>query len=213
MPAQQKLSPEELARAQGLYQTGKLSDESLASQLGVSVAYLRRVAKRDGWKRNLTDMIRAEGQDRAHRNEAAELIETRTGREQSPSSLTATAIIEAAATIQAEVRSGHKARLKRMASHADSLMDELDAMQTGGPQLLAKIVEAIEAVDGEAPVYALKPIQDLVETLSAPKRILAFKTLTDAVVKLTDAERNVYDMDKPAENGTSLEDHLEQMNG
>lgn len=206
-----KLDPDELQRLHGLYSTGSLSNRKLGAEFGLSEAAVRKLATQHRWQKTLEPVIRAEGKALDARAAAAEHIERDTATPVDAKALRADQIVEAGAQIQASIRAQHRARLRRLHDHADTLLGELNELADGAASFKDAFDGLVAAAQKSENPDIAKALMEVNDAISTPERIKAFKALAEATDRLVTAERKLYGLDEPEDKGGSLQDHLDSL--
>lgn len=176
------------------YRTGKFSLRELEAKHSASYSEISRKAKREGWQKDLRDVIRAA-------TSAAVLRETTTQAQSD-----ATGVVLVAAELNAQVIMGHRSDLTRARSVALNLLDELasTAMLAEEQQLLAEVVAGGEDADPKRVQEARVALR---KALDVGNRIGAVKALAEALTKLHAGERKAHGLDDegapPPPSGTT----------
>lgn len=163
------------------YRTGKYTLRELEAQHGISYAEISRRSKKQGWTKDLRQIIR-------QATDAALLQESVTNAQKA---VTETVVV--AAEVNKHVILGHRADAKDVRSAAQDLLAELTSVKMLAEEqdLLTQIIagEGAESVDVAKARAAVR------KALDVHTRINSVKTLAEAFTKAHAMERQAYDLD------------------
>ncbi len=175
------------------YRTGKFTLRELEAKHGVSYAQISRRSTKQGWTKDLREVIR-------QATDAALLRETVTEAQKD-----ATETVVVAAELNKSVILGHRRDLQATRDVASDLLGELSraALLAEEQELLAQVL----AGPGAEPADESRARAAVAKALSVTARIGSVKQLADAFDKLQLAERRAFGLDDKAPPAdTSLND-------
>ena len=147
------------------------------------------------WKRDLTAAIDARADELV--NEAETLANTKANAEANKTRVLATSnVIQATATVIADVRLGQRSRFKHLSNLSIEMFMELDA-QFRNRTDLRTLGELMEQVDDKGRPDELTKLYR--EVIELPDQIKALKDLTDIIAKITAMETVAYKLEKAPE--------------
>jgi hypothetical protein len=164
------------------YRTGRYTLRELEGRHGVSYAEISRHSKKQGWTKDLRDIIK-------HATDAALLRETVT---EAQKDVTETILI--AAEMNKAVILGHRTDIKATRDVTAILLHELSIAS-----LLAEAQEILSQVlagSGAEPVDEARARAAVQKALSITNRIQGVKALADTFDKLQVAERRAFGLDE-----------------
>lgn len=177
------------------YRAGLLSVREIAAARGITHGAINKRAKRDGWDRDLHARIQAKADALVSKRE----VSTTVSAEQAD---TDRLIVEANATVVADVRMAHRKDISRSRKLANSLLGELEAM-TDNAESFANLGEILGGADDSQD----KLIELYRKVIALPGRSRVLKELSDTLKTLIALERQAYSIDElPA--GDNYDDML-----
>lgn len=200
MSTTKPLDQHTLTQLHALYSLGTYSNVALAEQFGISEGVVRKYAKRFGWSRDNSRVIRSEAKAINQREIAADTAGSTVDQ------VTEAAVIKATAAAQARVQRDHQQWADKLKAHAGKLYAQIDAATDEVARLREMVDKVIASPEGADVVPHL---QQIIGALANGERVKAFKALVEATDKVITLERKAYDMDVDADNApTSVEEHL-----
>lgn len=175
------------------YRTGKFTLRELEAKHGVSYAQISRRSTKEGWTKDLREVIR-------QATDAALLHETVMEAQKD-----ATETVVVAAELNKRLILGHRHDLQATRDVASALLGELSraALLAEDQEVLAQVL----AGPGAKPVEEFRARAAVAKALSVTARIGSVKQLADAFDKLQVAERRAFGLDDKAPPAdTSLTD-------
>lgn len=167
------------------YRAGQLSEAQIARQFDISRAAIQKKAKRLGWKRDLTDKVRAEV--------AARLVAEGL---QGPRDA---ATIEQAADRAVKLVLSHRVDIGQTRGAVTRLIEELHDTLSNLDQIEEDIIAETEAPDGIAESKAeeqarFKRRARMQAAIALPSRATVVNTLTSALKTLIPLERQAFNL-------------------
>ena len=169
------------------YRAGILSNREVGIQHGVSEGYVRKVAKKEGWTRDLNAQVQAKA------DALVRIEEVRGGTH-------ATAVfhgttdqdtVNASAAALANVKLGLKRTISRLGALAESLLAELE-MQSVSPTLLAEFAAMLRSPNE----FGADRLNDLMQKIvSLPGRTEVITKLGQTLKLYTSMTREAWNMD------------------
>lgn len=200
------------AKVKAAYRAGIDSVRGIAAEHNVSEAWIRKVAKLEGWSRDLSSQVRARAEEivRSHAQgmrtleAVAENLAGATLTEQAAEA----AAVETAAQQQAQAAMLQRTRTDRLFTLAETLIGEVEQSALS-PDAREALVDALRGGDlDDAEIKCLtKAIADLGERGG---RVDDLKKLVEAHAKLVGVQRLVLKMDEKAGGGDAM-DVLDRM--
>ena len=172
------------------YRAGVKSLREIAGEHDISEGAIRKRAKRDGWERDLAEKIqqRAEALVRTEQVRSSVRAETAAHRQ-----ATERQIIEANAEAVANVKTAHRADIRRARGIVGALFGELEVMV--GEDRVA-LLEQLGEMMHNPDEHGRDKLNDLYhQIISLPGRSKAMKDLTSSLQSLVGMERTAYGMD------------------
>lgn len=175
-------------RIEQLYRAGVLSLREIAAACSdVNHVAIARRAKKFGWVQDLSAKIKAKADDLVTRQTVtADVTEQR--------AVTDVAVIEANATVIANVRMAHRTDIGRSRRLANKLLEELEAM-TDENGTLRELIDQMKDNEGPSPL-----VEAAQKMASLPGRSKIIKELSETLKNLIALERQAYNMDAPVED-------------
>lgn len=170
------------------YRTGKFTLRELESKHGAGYAKISARAKKDGWTKDLADVVR-------QATKAALIAEVATARATEGQS-EATNVVLAAAELNKQVILQHRAELREARQIAMDLLAEVKSQRllAGDKELLAQVL-AGEAEDIRQIADAQRVVHKVLATGS---RVSSIKALAETLTKLHLGERTAFSLDEAA---------------
>lgn len=185
-------------RIEQLYRAGVLSLREIAIACPpVNHVAIARRAKKFGWVQDLSAKIKAKADDLVTRQAVtADVTEQR--------AVTDVAVIEANATVIANVRMAHRADIRRSRSIANKLLDELEGL-TDNRELFEELGELMRNPDDKGfdrrnELYG--------KVISLGGRTKTMKELAETLKTLVAMERQAYSLDTLADVGDGADASL-----
>lgn len=171
------------------FRAGVLSFAQMSEKYGVSKGRISQVSKAKGWERDLSLKIKAKADAKLNEeilklNEAKQRLEKEDIRKHNKISRQ-DAIVEANASVQANVRSKHRRHIDKATEIVMSLFDELEHVTNNG-ELFRRLGELLKDPD-ERGVDKLNDLYNKV--ISMDSRAKMAKALTDGLRSLIETER------------------------
>lgn len=163
-------------RIERLYVAGQLTIRQIADECGVSDSQIRARAKKNEWRRDLGDAIRARTKAKVSTIDVSALIEQSAQESAQKSAALIQEAIEQAADVAAGVIQRHRADIRQQQERAHKLERIFDEM-------LGKVPATV--LDGEAGAEALN-VGDVL------KLSQTFKAIVETRSKLMDKEREAF---------------------
>lgn len=176
-------APTDWERIEADYRAGILSTREMAGAHGVSHTAINKRAKAQGWTRDLKAKIKAKADALVSRQAVS--AEVSTGNQVSERVL-----IEANASVIAQIRSQHRADIGRSRSLCTALLAELES-QTGNLPGLIELGTILRKEDDRG-IDKLNDIYQAV--ISLPERTKTMKALAETLKHLIGLEREAYDI-------------------
>jgi hypothetical protein len=182
----EEVSPAVAAHVEAEYRAGIRALRAIGETHGVSEGWIRKMAKRYGWDRDLKAKIQARADAIIVRRETVRNQRTQNRLSYAP---TEHEIIEANATTAASVAISQRADIAKAVAVVSGLFDELigHADSEAGRQL-AEIV-----ADPESTPDVLR--LQFEKVLSFPARVASAKALSDSLRTVVELQRKAYGMD------------------
>lgn len=185
-------------RIEQLYRAGVLSLREIAIACPpVNHVAIARRAKKFGWVQDLSAKIKAKADDLVTRQAVtADVTEQR--------AVTDVAVIEANATVIANVRMAHRADIRRSRSIANKLLDELEGL-TDNRELFEELGELMREPDDKGfdrrnELYG--------KVISLGGRTKTMKELAETLKTLVAMERQAYSLDTLSDGGDGADASL-----
>lgn len=166
------------------YRAGVLSNREVGNLHGVSEGYVRKLAKKEGWERDLNQQVQAR---------ADALVRTEEVRTQYEASvlISEKQTVEASALALANVKLGNKRIINRLGVLAESLMSELE-VQTSNPELLEQFTDMMRRPNE----HGADRLNDLMQkVISLPGRVDTTKKLAETLRMYVSMMREAWGMD------------------
>ena len=190
--------------AERLYRAGQLSNVQIAKQIGCTEGALRKRAKKEGWKKDLTkkvqQAVRAELVRGQGTSPHTRVRDPRTERE----------IVEEAVTNAVSVVRDHQSTLKRAGSVMRRLFEQLDDSTANSKQLGGLIEQAMDVMIEQADSLAERSVLErqkvrLLDTVSLPGYAQTLRELSNAAKNFITAERTTWGLDQGMQQQDSIE--------
>lgn len=188
--AQERKPAPDWERIEADYRAGLLSLREIAAARGVSNVAIHKRAKKEGWERDLGKRIQAKADALVSKREAA-----------SKTSADAVAsdriVVEANATLIAEVRLSHRRDIARSRNLAMQMLEELERATTN-TDVFEKIADLLRESDD----IAERRLEAFNKIMSSAGRIDSMKKLADTLRTLVTLEREAYGLTADPDGGT-----------
>lgn len=173
------------------FRAGIRTLKDIAKEYGISDAGILKRAKRDGWVRDLQAKIRAKAE--------AKVSEDAVSAELAPQKkLTENNVVEANATLLAQIRRDQRKDITRSRKLVMSLLTELEA-QTDSQGLLQQLAELMHDVPNEPTAKQIadqgKRQEAFAKVISLSGRVTTMKSLADSLKTLVALEREAFGID------------------
>lgn len=122
------------------YRLGLRPLRQIAESFGVTEGAIRKRAKRDDWTRDLSGKVRAKADDLVRKSEVRKEVRTAGKADER-------IIVEANASVIAQVKIRHRSHVKRAMSVHDKLLSELEAQKPGDVAFATRIDSHRKLVD------------------------------------------------------------------
>lgn len=178
------------------YRAGIKTLRAMAKEHGLSHVAIDKRAKRDGWTRDLNARIRAKAEAMVNKDAVTSPVNKQNE----------TAVVEANATLQADVIRSHRKDVVRARNLVNTLLDELSAICMSAEEIasLEDFESALASGDQDAEAMALSVF---LKATGLGDRADIMKKLAETLVKLVTVERVVFGI--AADTGTdSVDDRL-----
>lgn len=181
----------ELAERQ--YRAGQLSLRLIAAQCGLTEGAIRKKAKKEGWKRDLTAKVQEAVRTALVRNDGtqapARVPDPRTERE----------IIEQAAASAVQVVREHRTMLVRAGTLSKRLFEQLDTATANREEIEEAICDEmdplIDAATGVSKQALMSKKARMLQAVSLPGHAATFRDLSNAVKNFVMVERTSWGLD------------------
>ena len=184
------------------YRAGIRSGRDIGAEFGCSHTAIQKKADKEGWTRDLAAKIRAKANEKVAKEQVAKSVAMET-------SVTEQAIIEANATMQADIILAHRSDIRRNRELAKALLVELEG-QTGNLELFAQLGTLLNAPDEKG----IDKLNDLYrKVISLPSRVDSMKKLAETLKTLIGLEREAFGIDSRGSVGETIESLLEKLDG
>lgn len=160
------------------YRSGQLSNVEIAKQFGISEGAIRKRAKKDGWKRDLSDQVRKRVREKLVRDEVR-------GSDASDEQ-----IIEEASERGANVQRLHQKSIQSAQVVVDILKDQLKGAAGNREDIEGAIFDETKE-DGDA-----KRRNAMMKAVSLPTHAGVLRDLSVAMKNLIPLERQAYNLDE-----------------
>lgn len=183
-------------RIEADYRAGVLSVREIAASQGITHGAINKRAKRDGWERDLSARIRTKAEALVSKREVSSEVSTEKAD-------TDKAIVEANATVIANVRMAHRGDISRARKLVIALLAELET-ETGDIDLFRELGELLRSEDDKGQDKRNDLYQ---KVISSAGRIDSMKKLADTMKVLIALEREAYsiaDANQPQSNNAQL---------
>ena len=177
------------------YRIGIKSLREIASEYGCSEGYIRKVAKKEGWVKDLGEKIRAR---------ANHIVRTRT--QEYASIATERQIIESVAGTQATIQIKHRSRVDSYQELCEVLFAEI-CEQSVNVDDFKKLGELLRSEDKNGFDKLNEIYRKVIET---PARVESFKKLSDSFKNLVALERQIHGISDNA-NGDADKEPLTEI--
>ena len=172
------------------YRAGVLSLREIGAQFGVRESTIRLWAKKNNWKRDLTDQVRERAKAKLSRSEDPAKEDEQ--------------VIEEGSEIITRVVKSHRKSIRASRNTFNLLLAELHTETSEKETLQALIKQYVD--QEELPPSFEKSIQ---KAISLPQRAGVMRDLAQALQRLITLERQAYSVDDPQDEGKgSLEEAL-----
>lgn len=165
------------------YRAGVLSVREIGAARGVTHTAINKRAKREDWERDLHAKIQAKAEALVSRREVSKQVSTERLE-------TERQLVEANATVIADVRMAHRTDISRSRKLANALLGELEQMtdNNGLFERLGEILGEDETGSGKlADLYR--------KVIALPGRSRVLKELAETLKTLITLERQAYNLD------------------
>ena len=169
------------------YRAGVLSVREIAASQGITHGAINKRAKRDGWERDLKAKIKAKADALVSKREVSKLVSAE-------SVATERSIVEANATVIADVRMAHRSDIRRTRNLALEMLRELEAT-TANVDLFEELGEILRSEDDKG---ADKRNDLYNKVISSAQRIDSLKKLSETLKTLIGLEREAFNIDDKA---------------
>jgi len=187
--------------AEKLFRAGQLSNVQIGAQCGMTEAALRKRAKRDGWKKDLTEKVRKETRNKLVRAEvrAANAQDAaRTERE----------IVEQAAENAVAVVRSHRCDLSAGQRTLSTLFAQLQYAADNRDGELDQVAQQVAAEDG---MFAAQTLARFRKALSLPTHAGVIRDLSNAMKNFQALERTAWNLDDKEGETPDYEKQLKQL--
>ena len=171
------------------YRAGLLSNREIGIRHKVGESYVRKLAKKEGWERDLNAQVQAKADALVRRQEvrsASAHLSTRFD------PITDQETVNAGAVALANVKLGLKKTISRLGALAESLLAELE-MQSTDPALLRQFTEMMRQPNE----HGADRLNDLMQKIiSLPGRTDVITKLGQTLKLYTSMQREAWGMDK-----------------
>lgn len=188
------------------YALGRLTNDQLSKKHDVATSSIKRKAKELGWRRDLSENVRAATkaalieEARLRSEEIGQRIGQEMGRE---SAIEDQIAVAAAVSENVAAVLGHRRDITALRALVANMAAEL-AAQTGKPAQLEQLILAVRANDPNA-------ASALAKMVSLPSRASAGERLVNMLSKLIDKERQALNIDDKASEETGIEAFLRRV--
>lgn len=167
------------------YRAGIRSLRDIAAEFGCSHAAIKKRAARDEWTRDLAAKIKAAAEAKVSKAAVSTLVTAET-------KIAEKAIVEANATMQADIILAHRGDIRRYRALAAAMLKELET-ETGNPELFEQIVELLATPDEKGNDKLNEAYR---RAISLPQRIDGVKKLAETLKVLIGLEREAFGIDE-----------------
>lgn len=176
------------------YRAGQLSLRAIASAHGVSDTAIRKRAKRDGWKRDLTRDVR----QRVKAESVRSSVRTANAEDDEE-------VVQAAAARGVGIIQTHRTSIRRGRTVVSLMLGELEA-ECSQKSLLEELADQ-HIDEAELKGQAANAIR---KAISLPSRAATVRDLSQAMQRLIGLERQAYNLDEEEDETGSLADALQK---
>lgn len=187
--AQENKAAPDWERIEADYRAGVLSLREIAAARGVSNVAIHKRAKKEGWERDLGKRIQAKADALVSKREAA----AKTSVDAASSDRI---VVEANATLIAEVRLSHRRDIARSRNLAMQMLEELEHATTK-TDVFEKIADLLRESDD----IAERRLDAFNKIMSSAGRIDSMKKLADTLRTLVTLEREAYGLTAEPDGG------------
>lgn len=166
------------------FRTGKFTLRELEKKHGPSYAEISRRSKKEGWTKDLRDIIK-------QATNAAVLRETVTNAQQD-----VTETVLAAAETNKQVILGHRKDIAAAQQLCSAMFNELSQV-TINPKKLQELMEVLVGGDDMTEAQIADARLALSDLTKLPTRSLAFQRLSQSMVRLQQMQRVAFGLDEP----------------
>lgn len=175
------------------YRAGILSLRQIGDAYGVTEGAVRKRAKRDEWTRDLSGKIQAKADELVRKDAVRSLV-------RSEQKITERDVVDANATMQADIIRAHRTDITRSRTLAMSLLDEL-VSTTNNNELFEQLGELLLSPDDKGQD---KRNEIYRKVIAMPNRIDSAKKLAETLKVLIGLERQAFGLkddesDKPTD--------------
>lgn len=156
------------------YRTGKFTLRELEGKHNASYSEISRRSKREGWQKDLVDVVR-QATNAAVLRETAKLAQS-----------DATNVVLVAAEVNQRVIMSHRRHSQNVLALADDLMSELRLVTHSPSEIEALSRQAMQGMDADAAEAVAQSVRDLLKLHS---RVSSFHKMVDAYKKAIEMER------------------------
>jgi len=179
------------------FRAGQLSNIEIGKNYGVSEGAIRKRAKRDNWKKDLSQKVKKAVREKLVRTEVR--IDNVHDKE----------IIEEAAERGATVVKLHRRDIHKSQSLVGLLQGQLEIAATSRDELEDEIIDETNGSDGSKP--NLKRRGQLMKAVSLPAHSGVLRDLSVAQKNLIYLERQAYNLDETGSDTETIEDRLRRI--
>lgn len=179
------------------YCAGIRSLKSIGKEFNISDAGILKRAKRDGWVRNLSARIKAKAEAKV----SAAMVSAEVSAERAQ---TEADIVDANATMQANIIIGHRTDVQKARALTMRLMTELEH-QTLFQELYQQLGKMMERPDDHGRDKLAELYQ---KAMSLSSRSSTLKALVDSLKSLVGLEREAFGIDSGRTPGQTLDEFL-----
>jgi len=178
------------------YRAGVKTFKVLGEEFGISAPRVKQIADAEGWERDLSILIKHKAEAKLN---AAALNKTLN---ESTRKASEREIVEANATMQAEIIVAHRSDIRRNRELVSKLTAEVEAI-TNEPGLIESLENAIGEDVSERQLELFRRI------ISLPGRIGGVKQLVESLKTLVALEREAFGIDSKKTAGQTLDEFLD----
>jgi transposase len=207
---ERKLDPDKLESIAKDYRAGIKSNRQIAEEKGVSESYIRKLAKDFGWKKDLTNQIRARAAELVRSQQLREEVRTKHN-----SQKISEEIVEENAQVQADVITAHRKDIKRARDIAQMLFEELQVAVINSDDIerFAEIRATVGSAEDGSEELNQKLLEFYTKIMELPTKAGVIDKLANTLNKLIMLERltfGISDGDNSSDIPDLTEDELDR---